>query len=241
MRGFVLAALAAACLAGQAAGQVPPKRLRVTGDLSFVKTGGNTAVSSLAIGDKLQFQASDRLALRQQFGWTFGRSQGREISNQLFSGLRGTWDLHPRVDLFLGVNYDYNLFAGIKRRFEELAGVGVDLVDNATDELTVDAGISFFQETEVGAAEATVFTAGRVAVDYKHTFREKTWFQQTAEWLPNFDNSADYRINAETSLVAAVNSVVGLKLGWLVRYRGRPPAGVKSTDTTLRMGIQLSN
>lgn len=241
-RSIGWAALALAMALTTASGQEPePRRIKMTGDFGFVKTGGNTEVSTVALGERLEIPVGERFTISQTLSWVYGKTDGVETSNQLLSGVRGDFALTSRVSLFGGVNYSYNLFAGVKRRFEELVGVSVKVVDAPRNLLIVDGGLSFNQETEVLQSEADHFTAGRLAFDYKHTFREKTYFQQTAEWLPNFQTSADYRLNAETALVAPINSLIAIKLGYLVRYRGQPPADVKKTDTTLRMGLQFSN
>lgn len=217
------------------------RRVKVTGDLAFVKTGGNTDVSTLAVGQKLEIPAGERFTIGQTFSWVYGTTDGVETSNQLLSGIRGDYSLNSRVSLFGGVNYSYNLFAGIKRAFSEVIGASFRAVDAPKDILIFEGGLSFNQETEVFRSEADHFTAGRLAFDYKHTFKEKTYFQQTAEWLPNLKTSADYRMNAETALVAPISGLMAIKLGYLVRYRGQPPGDVKQTDTMLRMGLQLSN
>lgn len=242
VRRSAIITLALASTVAIAEAQEPAVRpIKLTGDFGFVKTGGNTDVSTLALGQKLELPAGERFTIVQTFNWVYGKTDGVETSNQLLSGIRGDYALSTRVSLFGGVNYSYNLFSGVKRRFEELLGVSVKVVDAPKDILIIDGGLSFNQETEVLKSEADNFTAGRLAFDYKHTFKEKTYFQQTAEWLPNFKTSADYRLNAETALVAPINGLLAIKLGYLVRYRGSPPADVKKTDTTLRMGLQFSN
>jgi putative salt-induced outer membrane protein len=218
----------------------PEKAVKITGDLSFAKTGGNTDVLSLGTSDKLEWKASTRFTLKQQFGWVYGTTDGEKSANALLAGLRGEYSLSKRVLLFLGFNYDYNLFAGVKRRFEEYAGLGFVLVDKPRDILRFDLGISQFQEWAVNAETSSTFTAGRVAGDYKHLFGEKAYFQQILEYVPNFKTSEDYRINSETALVAPLSGNVALKVGYIVRYRGLPPEDVKKTDTVFRTGIQVT-
>ncbi len=235
---FIILAVSAPALRGQ---EPEASRVQLSGELGFVKTGGNTDVSSVAVGQKLEIPAGERILLRQTVNWTYGKTEGVETSNQLFSGVRGEYALSSRIGAFAGVNYSYNLFAGIKRAFEEIIGVSVKVIKTPKDVLLFDGGFSFNQETEVLQAEAATFTAGRIAMDYRHTFVAKTYLQQTVEWLPNFRTSADYRLNAETALVAPVSSLIGIKLGYLVRYRGQPPGDIRKTDTTLRMGLQFTN
>jgi len=217
------------------------KPVKATGDLSFVKTGGNTDVLSIGIGEKLTWQLSPRFMVKQQFGWIYGETDNTPSANALLTGIRGEYSLSKRVLAFVGFNYDYNLFAGVKRRFEEFTGLGFVAVDKPRDILRFDAGVSRFQEWAKYADTTYTFFAGRLVGDYKHLFAEKAYFQQIVEYLPNFKTSEDYRLNSETALVAPLSGGVAIKVGYLVRYRGLPPEGVKKTDTVFRTGIQITN
>lgn len=217
------------------------KPVKATGDISFVKTGGNTDVLSLGISDKLEWKTSPRFTLKQQFGWIYGQTDNEESANALLAGVRAEYSLSKRLSLFVGFNYDYNLFAGVKRRFEEYAGFGFRAIDKPRDILRFDAGLSRFQEWARYADTSNSFTAGRLVGDYKHLFAEKAYFQQIVEYLPNFKTSEDYRLNTETALVAPLGGGVAIKVGYVVRYRGLPPEGVKKTDTVFRTGIQITN
>ena len=241
MRRFVLYAFSAFSAASAVAAQdAPPKPVKATGDISFVKTGGNTDVLSLGASDKIEWKTSDRFTLKHQFGWVYGETDGETSANALLTGLRGEYSLTKRVLAFVGVNYDYNMFAGVKRRFEEYAGLGFVLIDKPKDILRFDAGLSYFQEWALYTDVSNNFLAGRFAGDYKHFFAEKAYFQQIVEFIPNFEVSDDYRLNSETALVAPLSTNFAIKVGYLVRYRGLPPDGVKKTDTVFRTGLQVT-
>jgi putative salt-induced outer membrane protein YdiY len=228
---------------GVASAQDAPKKekpVKIASDLSFAKTGGNTDVLSLGIGEKLTWQTSPKFMVKQQFGWIYGETDNLSTANALLTGIRGEYSLSKRVLAFLGFNYDYNLFAGVSRRFEEFAGLGFVVVDKPKDILHFDAGLSEFQEWARYADSSNNFTAGRFAGDYKHLFAEKAYFQQIVEYLPNFKTSDDYRFNSETALVAPLSGGIAIKVGYLVRYRGLPPEGIKKTDTVFRTGIQIT-
>jgi putative salt-induced outer membrane protein len=241
MRRFVLSAFSALSAVSAAAAQdAPPKPVKATGDISFVKTGGNTDVLSLGASDKIEWKTSDRFTLKHQFGWVYGETDGVTSANALLTGLRGEYSLTKRVVVFLGVNYDYNMFAGVKRRFEEYAGLGFVLIDKPKDILRFDAGLSYFEEWALDTDVSNNFLAGRFAGDYKHFFAEKAYFQQIVEFIPNFEVSDDYRLNSETALVAPLSSNFAIKVGYTVRYRGLPPEGIKKTDTVFRTGLQVT-
>jgi putative salt-induced outer membrane protein YdiY len=240
----IVATVLTAVIASNASAQdAPPteKKLKATGDISFVKTGGNTDVSTLGLSDKIEWKTSDRFTIKQNFGWVYGTDEGVANANALLTGVRGEYFLTERFLMFLGLNYDFNMFSGVKRRFEEYLGVGVDAIKTDRDILRLEGGFSLFQEWQLYADTSYSFTAGRAAADFKHYFAEKAYFQQVVEFLPNFKVSDDYRLNTETSLVAPIGGNFAIKVAYIMRYRGLPPEGVSDTDTVFRTAIQITN
>lgn len=225
--------------AGAAAQAEPVKPLRFTADLGFVSTGGNTDLVTLSLNEKVEWRVSPRLDARQVLKWVYGKTDGVESANQLLAGWRADVRLADGLSVHGGVNYDYDLFAGIKRRFEELAGLGYQPVQSEHHRLKLELGISLFQETAT-TDEVDNFVAGRAATEYRFLFGPKAYAQHAMELLPNFDNGGDYRFNSETALVAPLNGILAIRVSYLVRYRGEPPEGFGTTDTTLRTGIQVT-
>ena len=216
------------------------KPIKATGDISFVKTGGNTDVTTLGLADKVEWKTSSRFTIKQNFSWVYGDDEDVISTNALLAGIRGEYGLSSRVLLFLGFNYDYDMFSGVKRRFEEYFGLGFNAIDHPRNLLRLEAGLSQFQEWELGTDDAYNFTAARLALDYKHLFTEKAYFQQILELHPNFDNSDDYRLRSETSLVAPLTGGIAIKVSYNLKYRGVPPEDVETTDTVFRTGIQIT-
>ncbi len=217
----------------------PEKAVALSGDLGFVKTGGNTDLTTVSIGEKVEFRTRSPLVLEQTFTWVFGKTDGVESANQLQAGLRGIYDISEHLTAYAGTNYYRDRFAGIAKRFDESFGFGYQLAKTERHELNVEGGLSFFQET-LTAGSTNQFTAGRAAGRYRLHLAEKAYLEQFVEYLSNFDHGDDYRVISESVLVAPINSLLALKVGYLVRYRGEPPLGFENTDTTFRTSIQLT-
>ena len=77
-------------------------------------------------------------------------------------------------------------------------------------------------------------------------FRENASVSQGIEYLPNLDESADYRINSETTVVAPLSSHVAMKASYQVRFDNLPSlnaagtAPLRKSDRILSTGIQLT-
>jgi len=78
--------------------------------------------------------------------------------------------------------------------------------------------------------------------DQQHHRRrgERTYFEERVEYLPNFEQNEDYRVNGEAAVVAPLSRHLGLKLGYVVRFDNLPEPGVKKTDRFLTSGLQVS-
>ena len=84
------------------------------------------------------------------------------------------------------------------------------------------------------------FLAGRAAELYRYTIKTDTYFEERVEFLPNFETSEDYRVNAEANLVAPLSRRLALKLGYVVRFDNLPEPEVKKTDRFFTSGLQVS-
>ena len=67
------------------------KPFKATGDISFVKTGGNTDVTTLGLSDKAEWKTSSRFTLKQEFSWVYGDDENVISTNALLAGIRGEY------------------------------------------------------------------------------------------------------------------------------------------------------
>ena len=83
------------------------------------------------------------------------------------------------------------------------------------------------------------FLALRFATTIRHNFTQTAFLSESAESLPNVENTKDYRINSETALVAPLAGRLALKITYLVHYDNVPEPGFGKTDRILTSGIQI--
>ncbi len=136
------------------------------------------------------------------------------------------------------------------REAREPAGDGaITVIGDAYGALALGAawdgarGLRVHQDALAGE-RAIVANAARLGLDYKHSFTELAYFQQTGEYLPNLSDSEAYLMNTESALVAPLSRRLGLKLSYVVRYNNAPPVRenvrLKTTDTFFSSGITVS-
>ncbi len=244
-RALVLSLLLAS-VAGAQAADAPKKNLEISGNAGFAQTNGNANALTTNFGNKLKYSLKG-WALGQDLAFFYGEADNKVNANFWNGGLRAERTLTPRLGLFVATRFDRNVLQGIASRFEEGFGLDAKLIVAPKDKLNMQIGGSAFQvnltpgSTTAGKRH---FPAARVGLDYKHSFSELAFFQQTAEYLPNLSESGVYLVNTESSIVAPLSKRLGLKFGYLVRYNSTPPErnGVvlKKTDTFFSSGLTFS-
>lgn len=215
-----------------------PVVTKITADLGYVQASGNSVVTTTSIGQKLT-QQRGLLGLEQTFNFIYGEQNGAVNTNFLRLSLRADYKLGGLFSAFATGAYDRNTFAGIERRFEENLGLAWQAIGAAQDSLRLEAGFSVTQQKSVDGS-INNFPAGRAALAYRRRFSTTTYFLQSAEFIPNFKDTEDYRVNTESAIVAPISARMNLKVAYLIRYDNLPEPTFRPTDRVFTTGIQIT-
>jgi putative salt-induced outer membrane protein len=216
----------------------PEKPLKVTGDLGFVSTDGNSDVQTLTGNDKVEYKTGQWL-FTQDGSAVWGTDHGAENAGRYLLGLRGDYTLTERVGLYGLGTWRRNTFAGIARQFNEGVGVAYHALIPRPQQLDLEVGTGLSQRrTTLGEDED--FSTGRLAALYRYYFKEKAYVEAGGEYLANFKDSDDYEWNTKTSIVAPLGGFLALKVGYNYQYRNAPPDGFRKWDSTFATGIQMT-
>jgi putative salt-induced outer membrane protein len=210
----------------------------VTADFGFVNATGNTRLATINFGDKVTAKVRS-WTVTQQGAYIYGKTNGESSANLLRAALRGDHTFLGRVGLFLGSQFERNRFAGFTRHTDQIAGFSAKVLTMPRDSLRLDAGGVYTSESRVDGTSKN-FPAGRAGLGYKHTFGGTSAFLQTAEYVPNFEDNDQYRVNTETILTAKMSTHFGIKLAYLLRYDSKPAATFGKSDRILTTGLQVT-
>lgn len=225
---------------GAPAQEPASKPVAVTLDLGLMNAAGNTRVTTVNGAEKVTFKPTgSRWQFEEQANTVYGRDRDSVTAEQLKVTGRADYRVLVVFHLFVGGTYERNRFAGVGRRFEEIAGVALRPVDRPRDLLSIELGSAVTQQRSTAAVEDH-FVAMRVAANFKHLFTPTVYLQQLAEALPNVDDLNDTRVNSETSLVAPLSAKLALRLSYVVRFDNVPEPGFQKTDRVFSSGIQLA-
>ena len=245
-RALALLTTCATFALGAQAAPEKPNPLEGSLALGFSQTSGNANALATNVTNKLKYTI-DGWAIRQDLVFFYGEADKRVNANFWNGGLRAERRLMPRLGMFFATRFDRNVLQGISSRFEEGFGADIKVVDEKVDKFNISLGGSAFQQTLTPGSSSTFnrnFPAARAAGDYKHTFGEHSFFQQSAEYLPNLSDTNSYLLNSESAVVAPLRKTLGIKIGYVVRFNAQPPirknVALKKTDTYLSSGITYS-
>jgi putative salt-induced outer membrane protein len=232
---LAILAVAATPLAAQDSAVVVNK---VTADVGYVSTSGNTAVTTTSIGEKWT-QSRGLFTLEQTFSFVYGEQAGVEINNTLAAGLRGDYKLGSHFSLYGDVKFDRSPFSGIKRRIVESFGLQLLALQATNDTVRVSLGGSMTQQLGTDNAQNN-FPAANAGLVWRHTFTAAAYFQQNLEAIPNLKDQEDLRVSSESALIAPISARIGMKLSYIVRFDNVPEPTFKTTDRIFTTGLQIT-
>ena len=216
------------------------KKFKALAEMSVVNTSGNTDIITLSLKNTLAYDFS-----RKYLGtWNVNILSGKQ--NDEKSAERYGTDL--RLDNFFSFGtYAYLLgswlqdkFAGYDNRYSFGPGIGQKLVDGPRHYLKAEIGCNWTRE-DYSSAETESFLEGRASGRYEYLVSEISKFSQKLEYLHDFDDPSNYKIESVTALTTALTKVLAIKIAYDVRYQNRPVSeDIKKTDTIFSASLVVS-
>jgi putative salt-induced outer membrane protein len=199
--------------------------------LAYLGTSGNSETTTFG----LDFDAERRAT---PWGYTFTGRLNRNEDNgvltaerYMLSG-RAVRALSERWELFGSLAGEKDPFAGYD--LQVLVGVGATyrMLTGPRHHLSFDGGLSYTDENRIDPNPDVSFLGAILGLNYEWKITDGSSLTQVLVFLPNFDDTEDWRLRSETGLTAAVNSWLALRLAYEIRYRNEPVGDAESTDTT---------
>jgi len=230
---LLLAALPSLASADEAA-----RPTKLTADLGYVKTSGNSDVTTVTASDKLE-HTSGAWLFAQEAGAVWGETDGVESAGRYGAGLRADRSLNPRLSAYALAAWRRNTFAGVSRQFDEGVGLSWKAVVTKPHSLDIEAGVGLNQRTTTLNDDQN-FTTARGAAIYGYDFAQKSHFEVRGAYLLNLKDTQDSEGNARVSLSAPIAGSLAIKVSYDLAYRNKPLLGLEKTDTTFGVGIQAT-
>jgi len=197
--------------------------------LSFVTVSGNTESQTLSLtGDAVREDEGSKMEIN--LGTVYGKSAGEKTAEYWYGKAKYDCKITPKAYLFGVFNTKGNKLSGYDYRVSAYPGAGYNFL-NGRQSLVAEVGPGFFYEKRVLDTEDDLsFFSGRAYSKYIFKITKLSNFSQDVEYLHNFDNEKDYRVNTNTTLTAKISDLLSLKLNLLVQHANQPPMGNERTD-----------
>jgi putative salt-induced outer membrane protein len=213
----------------------PPPLWTGSVGLGYLATSGNTDTESFGLTVNWARQPTpwgmEIIALANR-----AEAEGVTTAERYFAGLRGKRALGDRFELFAGLSYASDEFAGFdSRAILEAGGIWKALL-GPKHELAFDAGLTWTDEEPV-VGEGLDYLGAVAGAAYVWKVTEAATFRQRLLFFPNFDTSDDWRVRSETSFEAAFAASWALRVGYLYTRDNLPPPGFGKTDGTTAVSV----
>lgn len=208
-------------------------------ELSLVDTGGNSDVKSTFLNNTLKYTHSESILSSWKLSILSSETDGKKTAEKYSTSYRVDFKITGKIYSIGDLLWLKDQFAGIEQRYRYSVGLGYKILGGPKHKLSTEAGLNYTAEEYLNNT-GDDYMGGRLFVSYAYNFTEKNFFSQWIEYLPDFDDSENYIVNAETSLVAALNSALSMKTSYLIAHDAEPVPGNKKTDTKLAVTLVIN-
>ncbi|WP_455210503.1 DUF481 domain-containing protein [Kaarinaea lacus] len=223
----------------------PPEGYSGAFDINAIGEYGNTEKSSVSTGLKL-VRARDAVTNFVMMNYQYGQSGGVRDKNKAFIHGRHIQQLTPKYAWEGFAQLSSDEFTRLKLRLLLGAGARISLWQNSTSTKGF-LGLGGFYEREKLDVEAdsdedenTDAWRGNAYFVIKAEINEHVSLVSTTYYQPNLGRLGDFRAIEDASLVSKLTDTLAAKISLDVSHDSEPPAGVKHTDTTLSVGLDVS-
>ncbi len=234
---LVFAASLLGAAGGAGAEETASRAWKDVAELGFTNTTGNSRVATFE-ADNLFSYAWKRTGLELKGGALTSKEHGKTADEEYNASEKVTRELAGKLYGYERFGWDRNRFSGIRDRYNSFLGAGEELWSAPKDSLVGEAGAGYISEERPDKTDA--FASGRLYVKCVHALSKTASVFQDAEYLYNFQDAADYRLNTETALLASISTNVALKASYKWKRVEKPAPGFIKDDTITTMALVVN-
>lgn len=214
----------------------PPSTLKGDVELSYLQIDGNSESVAFAGGGETTWTINRSKIFAKAKG-IYGRKDTETSDKNWFTRLRYDFLFIDRASVFLMETVERNTLKGIRFRYFHQVGIGYALVKTEKDLFRIEIAGGYIRENPVAPLRDRGYPSAAVLGVYKHSFTEKSRFEQTAEYILSLKDGDDYLIKEESALITNLAGGFALKASFLVTFDNKPPADFEKSDRVLRTSL----
>jgi len=216
---------------------LPPRwkgSITVAGNVQTGNVHATGASLSLAASKKTE---TDKFTLIYQFNYS--SENGAMTVRNHYGLVKYDYFFSKKFYGYMGTELSSDTFRDLKLRVAVGPGAGYQLLDDARKSLSVEAGLSYVNESRKKGEDKDFLTL-RLGANFDYRIAEFLAFSDRLILYPRLDYIGEYILRNEAGLTAPVGSGWALRLDNIVDRDSNPPARVQKTDVQWLLGMQYS-
>jgi hypothetical protein len=194
-------------------------------ELGAAIAGGNTNSKTITFKQTTSYAWSKNL-LRLDGMFLYAFSNGTKTGQQWMAGLRYERIMTNWLSLFLGHNWQGDIFAGYDYRVNNDIGAKMWIVegDKKNNYLFNETGYRFTYENRIAGVVPASLKLHYVRIYFEgaKSLTDILFAKVWTEFLPDLEHKSNFQFNFEPSLGVVLTKYLSLKLGFLGRYDNQP-------------------
>lgn len=223
-------------------------------DTGLALTRGNSSTASYTLASKaVRATPRDKLTLygNYVYGSDSGISPSRTTANALIAGIRGDYNISPRIFVFAFADYQTNELQHLDLRQTYGGGFGYHVIKTERTTFDVFGGITYERDafgayTLAGPppvlvpASNTNSAAAVIGEEFDTKLNKRTTLAERYTVYPNLTRTGDFRSQFDASLVTHFKAWLSWQMTFSDSYINFPPPGLKSNDLLLSSGLRIT-
>jgi putative salt-induced outer membrane protein YdiY len=218
----------------------PPSASTWTGNvfLGAFKQSGNTDRTSATFGgEAVRKSARDRFGLSLLYN--YAEEDGSLTTRDTYGTVKYDYFFTKKFYGYLGVEILKDRFKDLNLRTIVGPGVGYQFLDDETNSLALEAGLSYFSEDRIDDEDDQWLTA-RLGARFRYKLCEHVTFTDNLTIYPNLESGGDFTSRNEATLTTTIAGPWALRLANIWEHDSAPSVDVKKNDTKSSVNLQYS-
>ena len=216
--------------------------LRISADLSYLFTSGNSRTGTLGYGIDLERRwerqglalsaSGTQSSSAADLDFALGTADDFQVvrpdpeTTAEYYAFRSRYDyrLSDRVFVLTGAGWERNLFSGLRSRFVAEAGFGYVLIADERTDFHARLGATYTNNKEViqNPALENNFAGARLSWTLKHELTDTAKLFHDLVLDENLKQTDDFRVDASLGLSVSLSSRLALKVNYRLLHRNLP-------------------
>lgn len=223
-------------------------------NIGFSVARGNSQTENLALAfNAIHASANDKWTLyATSINTTNNLATPSTVANLETGGLRYDHNVNARAFVFGSADYMANALQFLDLRSIYSGGFGAHVIKNAKTTFDVFGGVAYTHETYSNGAPipgtpffvsygmTSRFVALTLGDQLTTQLGKSTVLTQSANFLPNLQQTGQYQAIVNIGTVTKLNKVLGWQNQFNDIYVSNPPIGTKTNDVVFTTGLNLA-